>query len=189
MNYKFLPFLFAVIVTTMTISSCREDDTPPPPVNEEEVITTLNVFLTDTAGNTITFSFVDLDGDGGNAPTITGGTLMTGMTYSGSMSLLNESETPAEDITIEIQEEDDEHQFFFSSDDATFAYTDQDGNGNPVGLTFDMTTGSTSNSNASMTVILRHEPDKAGAGVSDGDITNAGGETDIEVTFPFELNM
>ena len=109
---------------------------------------------------------------------------MTGMTYSGTMTLLNESETPAEDITIEIQEEDDEHQFFFSSDDATFAYTDQDGNGNPVGLTFDMTTGSTSNSSASMTVILRHEPDKAGAGVSAGDITNAGGETDIEVTFP-----
>ena len=66
MNYKFLPFLFVVIATTMTISSCSEDDTPPPPVNEEEVITTLNVFLTDTAGNTITFSFVDLDGDGGN---------------------------------------------------------------------------------------------------------------------------
>ena len=52
-----------------------------------------------------------------------------------------------------------------------------------------MTTGSMSNPSASMTVILRHEPDKAGAGVSDGDITNAGGETDIEVTFPFELNM
>ena len=34
------------------------------------------------------------------------------MTYSGTMTLLNESETPAEDITIEIQEEDDEHQFF-----------------------------------------------------------------------------
>ena len=58
-----------------------------------------------------------------------------------------------------------------------------------MGLTFDMTTGSMSNPSASMTVILRHEADKAGAGVSDSDITNAGGETDIEVTFPFELNM
>ncbi|HAB90582.1 MAG TPA: type 1 periplasmic binding fold superfamily protein [Bacteroidetes bacterium] len=189
MNYKYLPFLFTIVAMTMSISSCSEDDTPLPAVNEEEVITTLNVFLTDTAGNTITFSFVDLDGDGGNAPTITGGTLMTGMTYSGSMTLLNESETPAEDITIEIQEEDEEHQFFFSSNDATFAYTDQDSLGNPVGLTFDMATGSMSNPSAAMTVVLRHEPDKAGVGVSDGDITNAGGETDIEVTFPFELNM
>lgn len=189
MNYKFLPFLFGVVAMTMTISSCSEDDTPPPPVNEEEVIITLNVFLTDTAGNTVTFSFVDLDGDGGNAPTISTDSLLTGMTYSGTITLLNESETPAEDITLEIQEEDDEHQFFFSSDDATFAYTDQDGNGNPVGLTFTMTTGSMMNHGAAMTVTLRHEPDKAGVGVSDGDITNAGGETDIEVTFPFHLHM
>ena len=188
MNFKFLPLLFVVAVT-MTISSCSEDDTPPPPINEEELITTLNVFLTDTAGNTVTFSFVDPDGDGGITPDIAGGTLMTGMTYSGTIILLNESETPAEDITIEIQEEDDEHQFFFSSDDATFAYTDQDGNGNPVGLTFNMTTGSMSNPNATMTVVLRHDLNKAGIGVSDGDITNAGGETDIEVTFPYELNM
>jgi len=34
-----------------------------------------------------------------------------------------------------------------------------------------------------ITVILRHEPDKGASGVNDGDITNAGGETDIEVTF------
>jgi hypothetical protein len=33
-------------------------------------------------------------------------------------------------------------------------------------------------------VTLRHEPDKGAAGVSGGDITNAGGDTDIEVTFP-----
>ncbi|MEC8627677.1 MAG: type 1 periplasmic binding fold superfamily protein [Bacteroidota bacterium] len=188
MNYKFLPFFAATIALIMTFSACSEDDTPPPPPNEEEVITTLNVFLTDDNGNTVTFSFVDLDGEGGNAPTITGGDLSIGTAYSGTITLLNESETPAEDITLEIQEEDDEHQFFFSSDDATFAYTDQDDNGNPVGLTFDMTTGSTSNSSAAMTVILRHDPDKAGAGVSDGDITNAGGETDIEVTFPFTIN-
>ncbi|HBK71516.1 MAG TPA: type 1 periplasmic binding fold superfamily protein, partial [Flavobacteriaceae bacterium] len=31
--------------------------------------------------------------------------------------------------------------------------------------------------------ILRHEPNKSASGVSDGDITNAGGETDIEVIF------
>ena len=30
---------------------------------------------------------------------------------------------------------------------------------------------------------LRHEPAKDASGVAAGDITNAGGETDIEVTF------
>jgi len=36
-------------------------------------------------------------------------------------------------------------------------------------------------------ITLRHEPNKTAAGVQNGDITNAGGETDIEVTFTFEV--
>ena len=35
----------------------------------------------------------------------------------------------------------------------------------------------------SYTITLRHEPAKTATGVSGGDITNAGGETDIEVVF------
>ena len=38
-----------------------------------------------------------------------------------------------------------------------------------------------------ITVTLRHEPNKDAAGVSSGDIANAGGETDIEVTFNVEI--
>jgi hypothetical protein len=30
---------------------------------------------------------------------------------------------------------------------------------------------------------LRHEPAKSAAGVADGDLTEAGGETDVEVVF------
>ena len=36
-------------------------------------------------------------------------------------------------------------------------------------------------------VTLRHEPNKSAAGVVGGDITNAGGETDIEVEFPIVI--
>jgi len=38
-----------------------------------------------------------------------------------------------------------------------------------------------------VTITLRHEPAKDATGVSDGDITNAGGETDISVNFPVEI--
>ena len=62
-----------------------------------------------------------------------------------------------------------------------FAYADQDNNGNPIGLSFELTTGDAGNE--SYTITLRHEPDKTASGVSGGDITNAGGETDIEVVF------
>ena len=89
----------------------------------------------------------------------------------------------AGDITAEILEEDEDHQFFFKTNIAglTVAYSDQDEDGNPVGLQSTATT--TGTGNGTVTVILRHEPNKSATGVVNGDITNAGGETDIEVTF------
>ena len=60
-------------------------------------------------------------------------------------------------------------------------YMDMDGNGNPIGLTTTVTTASAGS--GAITITLRHEPDKTAAGVAGGDISNAGGETDIEVTF------
>ncbi|MGB0425105.1 MAG: type 1 periplasmic binding fold superfamily protein, partial [Flavobacteriales bacterium] len=84
-------------------------------------------------------------------------------------------------------EEDEEHQFFFSSDltGATTSYSDMDSNGNPVGLSSVLQTNDAET--GTLTITLRHEPNKEGTGVSDGDITNAGGETDIEVTFNVDI--
>jgi hypothetical protein len=52
------------------------------------------------AGNqTVTLTSRDLDGDGPNAPVVTvSGDFNT--TYTGSVSFLNESITPADDITL-----------------------------------------------------------------------------------------
>ena len=181
MNFKYL--MFALLLTGVLFTSCDDDD--PQPENEEEVITTLTMtFAPDGGGTPVTFQFKDVDGDGGNAPTITNGTLAANTTYNVSLELLNESETPVEDITEEIKDEDDEHQFFFqvSGDlNLSFAYADADGNGNPVGLETVMLTSGPSS--GTLRVTLRHEPDKSASGVNTGDITNAGGETDIEVDF------
>jgi len=184
LTHKLLLALFAVLFLTMT--SCKDDDpiVDPP----EEVITDLVYTLSPLSGDPVTLSFSDPDGDGGNAPTISGGTLSANTTYTGSIVLTNASETPAEDITAEIQEEDEEHQFFFSASsglNATVAYGDQDADGNPVGLSSTVTTGDASS--GTMTVTLRHEPNKNGTDVASGDITNAGGETDIEVTFDITI--
>ena len=100
---------------------------------------------------------------------------------------MNELDTPVEVITEEVAEEDEDHQFFFQStiSDLTITYDDQDADGNPLGLNSTLTTGAATE--GSITIILRHEPDKFAAGVSDGEITNAGGETDIEVTIPVSV--
>lgn len=177
---KYLVYGFLITMTAF-ITSCEKEEPEIPEV--EEVITTLIYTLTSENGDVVTMTFRDLDGDGGNAPTVTGGTLTQNTIYTGSIELSNESETPAEDITEEIAEEDEEHQFFFDSDVSgiAFSYNDEDEDGNPIGLASTLSTGVAGS--GTVTIILRHLPNKSGSGVADGDITNAGGETDIEVNF------
>tara|TARA_B100001287_G_scaffold195160_1_gene165116 strand:- start:191 stop:739 length:549 start_codon:yes stop_codon:yes gene_type:complete len=172
--------LLPILMLVFMFTSCTDDSDP---VNEEEVITTMTVTLTpDNGGTNVVLETRDLDGDTGEDPvvTVTGGPLTSGTIYSGSIVLLNETEDPAENVTEEIEEEDDEHQFFFvvgSGLDVTTSYNDEDDNGNPVGLSFTLTAGSASSGD--FTVTLRHAPTKPNTGIND-----AGGETDIEETFP-----
>ncbi len=174
-------FLLLSFFALLSLPACNDDEGPEDP---EEVITTLNYSLFTTSGQVVTLSFSDLDGDGGNDPVISGGTLMANTTYIGTADFLNESVTPVEIVTEEIEEEDDEHQLFFipsSSLNATVTYSDMDDDGNPIGLSSTLVTGEASD--GQLTIILRHQPDKAAEGVAAGNIENAGGETDIEVTF------
>ncbi|MDD7887390.1 type 1 periplasmic binding fold superfamily protein [Flavivirga sp. 57AJ16] len=183
---KILKKISILLISTLVFNACSNDDDNPAPVNEEEVITTLTATLTPNGGGTaITLQTRDLDGDGPNAPVITvSGPLATNTTYNVNLELLNETESPAESINEEIEEEDDEHQFFYqiTNNLATFSYLDFDGDSNPLGLEFTVTTTNTTGT-GNLTITLRHEPNKNASGVSDGDITNAGGETDIQAVF------
>lgn len=174
--------LIALVIAGLALFSCEKDDPVVP--NEEELITTMNIVLTSDSGDQVEFSFKDIDGDGGNSPVISTENLKAQTTYSAEVELLNETESPAEDITEEVREENEEHQFFYRTEgglDLNIEYSDQDDSGNPLGLKTEFTTGAPSS--GQLVVTLRHEPNKDAAGVSEGDISNAGGETDIEVTF------
>lgn len=174
--------ILSLAILVLCFTSCKKDDPIIP--DEEEVITTLTYTLTPVGGGAdIEFSFTDVDGDGGDDPVYTSGILAQGVTYTATMELRNEQAFPGEDVTEEIEEESLEHQFFFQTDfdGLTINYADQDSDGNPIGLSTTITAASAGS--GTFTIILRHEPNKTAEGVSDGNIANAGGETDIEVTF------
>ncbi len=190
---KFLAMFF--VGGALLLTSCSDDDDSTP-VNDEELITTMLVTLTDGT-DTVTLRFYDEDGADGPTepvPTVSGGPLKASTTYAGSISVLNESEDPAENVNEEIEGEADEHQFFYVTNDLgiTTAYTDQEcdynedpcegSNARPVGLTFTLTTTEDTGA-GKLRVVLRHEPNKDATGVSTGDITNAGGDPDIDWTF------
>lgn len=177
-------YSLAVFAAILTTTACGSDD--PEPVNEEELITTLRVTFTGTGpneGEVVTATFKDLDGTGGNDPEITNPVLAANGSYDVSVAFLNEAESPAENITLEVQEEGDEHQVFFVANNITFTYQydDQDVNSKPIGLSGSVLVGAAGT--GTLQVLLIHEPNKDATGVSGGDPTNAGGETDISVTF------
>ena len=175
-------FFYASMALLFVTTSCdKGDDITPEPVNEEEVITTLTVTLTPASGTAIVLKSFDDDGDGPNSPELTvSGSLVTNTVYSGAIELLNELESPAENITDEVNRESDEHQIVFTLSGLSNVVIDNlntDTNGMPLGTTFNLTTGAAES--GTLTFTLRHEPTKP----NNGTLAEVAGDTDIEVTF------
>ncbi len=183
---------YSIILAALFISfliGCKKDDDSPnpttpttPPVNEEELITSVILSFEDTAGvqPSVQYAFRDPDGDGGNAPTQHDVIRLVANTYyNTTVQLLNESVSPAEDITEEVEEEDDEHLFCYSVSNTNVAITITDSDGTyDVGIQSRWFTGAAANGETVVT--LKHQPD-----VKDG--TCAPGDTDVEVTFVTEI--
>ncbi|MBK8955392.1 MAG: type 1 periplasmic binding fold superfamily protein [Saprospiraceae bacterium] len=172
-------FLFSLIL------ACSDDEIP----NETELITSVYLVLVDTLQqDSVIISFKDLDGSGGLPPVYSTPPLKSSTFYLGKVIVLNESVNPPMDISEEIESEDEDHQFFYLPSNTAamdIQYLDSDSNGNPLGSKISVQTkqpGSTK-----LKVILRHEPDKTATGVAQGDPTNAGGETDIEIEFDLQI--
>jgi hypothetical protein len=180
-NFKILAL---ALTTILSLSSCNKDDDGVVVINEEELITTVETRLNNIDGS-VTLTSKDADGNGPGRPVVTvSGPLRANTLYSGIVVFSDETKNPVKDITEEVEEEAKDHQVFYSAPPAigTFTYTDTDTNGKPVGLKFTLQTGAAGT--GSITVTLRHLPNKSANGVAAGNITNAGGATDAEVTYP-----
>lgn len=195
--------LLTLLIATIAMIGCSDDDDAPEEENVVEVFTDVTLIFTPQGGGTpVTARAQDPDGTGAAGlelldPAIT---LATGTTYTLTFEILNALDAnDVEDIGEEIEEEDDEHQFFFSFTDGAFAnptgngnidtasdpinYEDedsdaQDGSGNPVGLETTWTTSDTASAGGNFTVLLKHQPDVKTA-TSDSNT----GDTDFNLSF------
>ncbi|RIW14443.1 hypothetical protein D0X99_12845 [Algoriphagus lacus] len=196
-NFRKLP-VYLVAAFTLGIVSCESDD--PTPENEGEVIT--NVVLNfqeldasnNPVGTPVSFSAIDPEGiEVGATPTIQTINLKKGKNYRMTIAVTNSIE--GEDISAEILEEADEHQFFFlgtafTGNIMTIAYNDP--SGKLIGLQNRLAVSSSpGTNNAQMRVVLRHDLDKNFPGATNPNFQNfeqAGGETDLDITFPVVIN-
>lgn len=179
--------VFLALVTGILLTNaCSSED--PEPVNEEELITTVRLTFTNNGqtDEAIMVEFRDIDGPGGEDPTIDDLQLNANASYTLTVEFLNEQAN--ENITEEIRQEGVDHQVFYvagGNTSLTYTYGDQDSQGNPIGLSGTLETGSTAN--GSLSIILIHEPNKNTSGVSTGNLNVAGGEEDIRVQFNVSL--
>ena len=175
---RFLPFMLIIGI----ITSCSDKVKP---INEEEVINKVILTLKDNSNNTFELSYNDYDGNGPLSPIIYSDSLPSNTVLNGSIRLRNTLATPEKDITIEVREEGTEHQFFYlinRQDAPTFKYSDQDLNNNPIGIEVQCMTKTSFD--GILKIVLRHQPNKSASGVANGDISSAGGSTDVDIEIP-----
>lgn len=183
--------LSAMLLLLAFVACKEESPSDPGNGNDQELITKVILTLTENGtSNVVTATFNDPDGDGGTAPTIGSLTLKAGSAYTGKIELKDESKNPAEDLTEEVKEEADAHQFFYTPQGAlagriTVTITDKDNKNLPVGLEFAVAvsagaavTGSAANS---LNVSLSHFEGTAKNG------TSRSAETDVEINFPVNV--
>ena len=194
-----LNYLLYAVLTLFIFMACEEDEAAPEEENEVEVFTDVKLVFTPTGGGAaVEAAAQDPDGAGVQELQVLGAiNLAANTSYTLTMVIENCLESPCELMNEEIEEEDDEHQFFFAFTNDAFTspagngnidsasdpinYNDSDGNGNPVGLNTNWTTGSAST--GTFTVQLQHQPDvkTATSGSTDGD-------TDFALTFNLNIN-
>ena len=194
-----LNYLLYAVLTLFIFTACEEDEAAPEEENEVEVFTDVKLVFTPTGGGAaVEAAAQDPDGAGVQELQVLGAiNLAANTSYTLTMVIENCLESPCELMNEEIEEEDDEHQFFFAFTNDAFTspagngnidsasdpinYNDSDGNGNPLGLNTSWTTGSAST--GTFTVQLQHQPDvkTATSGSTDGD-------TDFALTFNLNIN-
>ena len=194
-----LNYLLYAVLTLFIFTACEEDEAAPEEENEVEVFTDVKLVFTPTGGGAaVEAAAQDPDGAGVQELQVLGAiNLAANTSYTLTMVIENCLESPCELMNEEIEEEDEEHQFFFAFTNNAFTspagngnidsasdpinYNDSDGNGNSLGLNTSWTTGSASS--GTFTVQLQHQPDvkTATSGSTDGD-------TDFALTFNLNIN-
>jgi hypothetical protein len=189
-----------LILSVLLLSGCGTDD--PKKEDVPELITKATMTFTPASGSPVVATATDPDGAGVQNMKVDGPINLTKNTsYVLTIKLINGLASVGQDgydVSAEVEEEGDEHQFFFSWTNE--AFSDPAGNGNvdnrsdalnytggtnskdknnkPLGLTTSWKTALTSSSNGTFRVLLKHQPDLK-SDVSDSNT----GETDLDINF------
>ena len=198
--------LLLITGSLIFLNSCKNDD--PEPENVPELITKVTLKFTQAGGGSVvTVTATDPDGEGVQDIKVDGPiNLIKGTQYTLSLDLINGLYKPGDagyNITTEVEEESDEHQFFFrfiegvfssptgtgnikdnaSSTAGSINYLDKDVNNLPLGISTSWKSSNTAVSNKSFRLVLKHQP-----GIKSTASTSLDGESDLDISFVVNVN-
>ena len=190
--------LYLLALMVFGFASCKSED--PTQENDGEVITDVTLKFQELdasnalVGSVLSFKASDPQGiEVGKTPTIQSISLAKGKKYQMTIEVTNGIK--GEDITQEILTEAAAHQFFFLGqvfESNIFSIQYADAGGVALGLKNTVTVSiSPGTNNSNMRVVLRHDLNKNFPGATSPTFANfaqAGGETDLDLTFPVTLN-
>ena len=200
--------LILLMLSFVLFEGCKKDD--PKPEDVPELITKATLtFTPNGGGTTVVVTATDPDGEGVQDIKVDGPiNLAANKTYVLKLSLINglaAATAPEYNVTNEVEEEGDEHMFFFEWTNNTFsnpagngnidaradavnysgATNSKDANGKPLGLTTTWTSAALTGV-ASLTgtfrVLLKHQP-----ALKTDTSTSTTGETDLDLTFTLNV--
>jgi hypothetical protein len=175
--------LFFLLSFSILFLQCKKQDDVVP-TDDNELITSVQLIFTDAANQSTTFIFQDKDGDPKTAPEkFDKITLSKNTDYTLAIKILDETKSPALDLTKQIEEEGDAHLFVFKVNPNSLLSilpSDVDKYGLPIGL---KSKGKSQYAPGSgkFRLILKHQPPVNGKKVKTGD--EEGGSTDVDVEF------
>jgi hypothetical protein len=200
---KSLRFIFLVLASgsLVFLASCSKDD--PKPENIKEAITKATFTFTPVTGSPVVVNVTDPDGTDGPINRVISGpiNLVKNMPYTLTITMINElapTTAPEYNVTDEVEEEADEHMFFFAWTNNTFSnpagngnidaradlvnYNDKDTKNLPLGLSTAWTTIDVAAS-GKFRIVLKHQPDLKSATSTFSD-----GDSDLDVEFDLNVN-
>lgn len=197
-NHLRLVLVASLLFPIGFLSGCDDDD--PQKEDTPEMITKATLTFTPDSGAPIVVTATDPDGEGAQDISVDSPiNLEAHKSYTLSITLINglaQPSDPAYNITTEVEEEGDEHMFFFEWTNNMFIdpagngnldnrnddvnYGDQDVNSLPIGLETSWIAGN--QASGTFRVVLKHQPDLKTAASG-----SSMGETDLDITF--EINI
>lgn len=180
----------SLALSLLFISAC--DDPSGPVANEQELITEVTLTLTPVGGgSSITTTIEDPDGPGLSPPGAQTApiALAPGATYNGTVEFWDRSDSlDPENITEEVEEEGGTHRVFYTLSGMSGvtipdSSLDQDGDGAPLGLAFQVVVDAAASGTGSIQVVLSHYDEQ-----QKGDGSQPSNETDTDVTFAVSVS-